>query len=186
MRSMYNVVAKLRSGEGLDEAEQAVHVLAACGVLRDLHDELDSLVAGAYGWTWPEDPAVILERLVPLHDERADEERRGAVRWLRPDYQRPRFGAAEDVAEALPLTPGAPAPVAVAPADGRPWPRDAIGQMGALRQLVAAGPLSAEEATQRFTRAKPDIVARHLETLTIVGELQQSPDGRYHEALQPT
>jgi hypothetical protein len=64
MTGMYNVVAKLRSGEALDEAEQTIHALAACGVLRDLHDELDALVARAYGWTWPEDQAVILERLV--------------------------------------------------------------------------------------------------------------------------
>jgi hypothetical protein len=185
MTGMYNVVAKLRSGEALDEAEQKVHTLAACGVLRDLHDELDTLVAHAYGWSWPEDSAVILERLVALHEVRVEEERKGMVRWLRPDYQRARFGQPAEPAEALPLTPGAPAPAVVAAADGRPWPRDAVGQIGALRQLVAAGPLSAEEAAQRFTKAKPEIVARHLETLAILGELQRSEDGRYHEVLQP-
>ncbi|MEZ0333855.1 MAG: hypothetical protein ACAI18_07595, partial [Gemmatimonadales bacterium] len=87
--------------------------------------------------------------------------------------------------EALPLTPGAPAPVAVAAQDGRPWPRDAVGQIGALRQLVAAGPLSAEEAAQRFKKAKPEIVVRHLEFLALLGELQRSEDGRFHEVLQP-
>jgi hypothetical protein len=55
MTGMYNVVAKLRSEEALDVAEQRVHTLAACGVLRDLHDDLDALVASAYGWSWPED-----------------------------------------------------------------------------------------------------------------------------------
>ena len=101
MTGVYNVVAKLRSGEPLEEAEQAVHDLAACGVLRDLHDELDALVAAAYGWSWPEDSAVVLERLVALHDDRVEEERRGIVRWLRPDYQQPLFGAG---AGAEPLT----------------------------------------------------------------------------------
>ena len=132
MTGMYNVVAKLRSEEALDVAEQRVHTLAACGVLRDLHDELDALVASAYGWSWPEDPAVVLERLVALHEERVEEERKGVVRWLRPDYQQPRFGAADERVEGLQLTPGAPAPAAAAAQDGRPWPRDAIGQMGAL------------------------------------------------------
>ena len=182
---MYNVVAKVRSGEALTDEEREVHALAACGVLLDLHEELDALVARAYGWGWPEAREVVLERLVALHDERVDEERRGMVRWLRPDYQRPLFGRAEERGEALPLTPGAPAPVAVAAQDGRPWPRDAVGQIGALRQLVAAGPLSAEEAAQRFKKAKPEIVVRHLEFLALLGELQRSEDGRFHEVLQP-
>jgi hypothetical protein len=185
MTGMYNVICKLRAKERLTPKEVAIHESSACGVLRDLHDELDALVAKAYGWTWPEDPAVILERLVALHDDRVAEEGKGMVRWLRPDYQHPRFGAGEEAAEALPLTPGAPAPVAMALADSRPWPRDAVGQIGALRQLVAAEPVSAEEAAQRFTKAKLEIVARHLETLAILGELQRSEDGRYHEVLQP-
>ena len=35
----------------------------------------------------------ILERLVALNKERAIEEKTGKVRWLRPDYQIPRFGS---------------------------------------------------------------------------------------------
>ena len=89
---MYNVLEKLRSGEPLTEKERKVHEIAACGVLRDLHDELDRLVAEAYGWPWPMETEEILARLVTLHDERVEEERRGLVRWLRPDYQVPRFG----------------------------------------------------------------------------------------------
>ena len=91
---MYNVVEKLRSGEALTEKERRIHEVAACGVLRDLHDELDRLVADAYGWPWPMETEEILARLVALHDERAEEEKRGpapVVRWLRPDYQIPRF-----------------------------------------------------------------------------------------------
>lgn len=183
MTGMYNVVEKLRSGAPLTAAEQTVHTLAACGVLRDIHDALDTLVAYAYGWEWPEDPAVILERLVVLHDERVAEEQRGQIRWLRPEYQRPRFGTAEDRAAPLALTPGAAAPAA--PEAPIAWPRDAIGQMSALRELVAAAPMTPEEASRRFTKAKPEIVARHLETLEILGEMQRTADGRYHEALQP-
>ena len=49
--------------------------------------------AEAYGWPWPMEKEEILERLVALLDERVEEEQRGIVRWLRPDYQIPRFGA---------------------------------------------------------------------------------------------
>lgn len=63
----------------------------ASGTLRDLYDELDRLVAEAYGWTWPEPSTVILERLVTLHDRRVEKERAGTVPWLRPEYQIARF-----------------------------------------------------------------------------------------------
>ena len=50
MTGMYNVVERLRSGDPLTPKERTIHELAACGVLKDLHDELDRLVAEAYGW----------------------------------------------------------------------------------------------------------------------------------------
>lgn len=48
IQEMYNVVEKLRSGEPLTTKEREVHTLAACGVLRDVHDELDGAVSEAY------------------------------------------------------------------------------------------------------------------------------------------
>ena len=179
MTGMYNVVEKLRANEPLTPKERSVHELAACGVLRDLHDELDALVAEAYGWPWPLDREQILERLVALHDERVREEAAGHVRWLRPDYQVPRFGkdvAAPAATLGLPDETAAPAPAAAAPV---PWPADAVGQLTALQQLANAAPISVEEAVKRFTGAKRDIVERHLETLALLGELQRGDDGRY-------
>src|SRR5690606_8300352 len=104
MTGMYSVVEKLRSGEKLTAKEKAIHEIAACGVLKDLHDELDRLVAEAYGWPWPMEKEEILERLVKLHDERVAEEKRGLIRWLRPEYQIPRF-APEAAAAELDLPP---------------------------------------------------------------------------------
>ena len=109
MTGMYNVVEKLRSGEALTAKERAIHEVAACGVLKDVHDELDAAVAIAYGWPWPMPTEDILERLVALHDERVEEEKRGLVRWLRPEYQIPRFSTAEQPAELCnPRRPAAP------------------------------------------------------------------------------
>ena len=87
-------------------------------MLRDIHDELDALVAAAYGWPWPRPDEEILERLVSLHDERVEEEKQGIVRWLRPEFQAPGQAVAAPPAElaltlaALPATLADAAPVA--------------------------------------------------------------------------
>ncbi|HKG90654.1 MAG TPA: hypothetical protein VKA84_02110, partial [Gemmatimonadaceae bacterium] len=184
MTGMYNVVEKLRSGEALTKKEQEVHTLAACGVLRDLHDELDALVARAYGWPWPMAKEAILERLVALHDERVREEERGLVRWLRPEYQIPRFGkdVAAPAAPELSLVEGGGAPAAapVSAAPPQPWPKTAIDQMAALQALFTSQALTPEEAAARFAGAPRALVRRHVETLAILGELRRTGDGKYH------
>lgn len=181
LTGIYNVVAKLRSGEPLTPAERHVHEAAACGVVRDLHDELDRLVAEAYGWPWPLDAEDVLARLVALHDERALEEKRGLVRWLRPDFQIPRYGRGAPAAAELRLEVEAvPAP----DAEPEPWPATAAEQIGALQSLVARGPCTVEDAAARFCNARRDLVARHLETLAILGEVRVGPDGAYHPVRQ--
>jgi hypothetical protein len=181
MTGIYNVIAKLRTGEPLTPKERTIHELAACGVLRDLHDELDALVARAYGWPWPLSREAILERLVALHAERVAEEARGLVRWLRPDYQAPGADAAAPTAAAA-AAPAADDDVAdgtVAGAALLPWPAGAIDQIAALTRLVAAHPLAPAEAAARFAEAPVVIVARHLETLALLGEVRVGGDGRY-------
>ncbi|NEX00205.1 class I SAM-dependent DNA methyltransferase, partial [Rhodopseudomonas sp. BR0G17] len=65
-------------------------------ILKELHDRLDVAVAEAYGWPADLSDDEILARLVALNKERAAEEKRGLVRWLRPDYQIPRFAKGVD------------------------------------------------------------------------------------------
>jgi hypothetical protein len=178
MTGMYNVVEKLRSGAQLTAKEQAVHTLAACGVLKDLHEELDALVAEAYGWEWPQPRDIILERLVALHDERVREERAGKVRWLRPDYQIPRFakGAAAPAPElALP----AAAAKKVKPAAKPAWPAHAVEQIAAIQETLAAEPLTAAQVAARFAGARADLVRRHIETLALMGEVREEAGGKY-------
>ena len=193
MTKMYNVVEKLRSGEALTTAERTIHELAACGILRDLHDELDKLVAEAYGWPWPMEREEILERLVALHDERVEEEKRGLIRWLRPDYQIPRFApeqspAALDLDESQTAGPkrgkkpkAGEAAVEVAPAKS-PWPATAVEQITAITALVAQQPRTAAAVAECFAGAKVELVQRHLETLALMGEIVLGGEGRFQVA----
>jgi hypothetical protein len=175
---IYNVLEKLRAGEPLTPAEREIHDLAACGVLLDLHNELDALVAEAYGSPWPMERDEILQRLVDLHDERVEEERAGKVRWLRPVYQIPRFrkdvegppGELDLGEEPLP-TPAVPA---------APWPSTTIEQIAALQDLLKRSPSTLAEAASAFKGSRRDQVERHLETLVMMGEAWIDPEGVYH------
>jgi hypothetical protein len=181
MTGMYNIVEKLRSGRALTKGDQEIHAIAACGVLKDLHDELDTLVAQAYGWEWPLPNDIILERLVALHDERVREEKAGKVRWLRPEYQVPRFGKGlQAPAPALGL-PEAAREVKLAPKPR--WPSTVVEQITAIKKALAAKALTAEELASAFAGARTDIVRRHLDILDVMGEVQSEADGRYHATI---
>jgi hypothetical protein len=98
LTDMYNVLEKLRAGEPLNEKDQRIHHAGFVSVLQQLHDDLDAAVFAAYGWPPTLTDEQILTHLVALNSERASEESRGLVRWLRPDFQ----------AQGRPLAPQAP------------------------------------------------------------------------------
>jgi len=170
MTGMYNVVEKLRSAEALSPKERKIHEIAACGVLRELHDELDALVASAYGWSWPMEREEILERLVALHDERVEEEKRGHIRWLRPEYQIPRV-APQGTPTALPLDEDDTPDAGSGEAARLPWPTTAVEQLQAIAALAARGSATLEAVLAAFEGADRKLVARHLETLVMLGEV---------------
>jgi hypothetical protein len=183
LTGMYNVIAKLATGASLTEAERRVHEHAACDLLRDLHASLDVKVAHAYLWEWPLTDEEILALVVALHDERKEEEEAGRVRWLRPEFQAPRFGTG---VQGLELRDAVRAPVAEQVTNGRPpWPRTAAEQIGAIQEVLAVQPLTSEAAAARFHGARHDIVIRHLETLVLIGEARKGDDGRYHVVSEP-
>ncbi len=64
---------------------------ARAGIVHRLHEQIDAAVAEAYGWPADLTPSEIVTRLVALNAERAKEEAEGNIRWLRPEYQIPRF-----------------------------------------------------------------------------------------------
>ena len=100
LTQIYNVLEKLRARAPLDETDEAIKTKGLVLIVRELHDEIDRLVAQAYGWPADLSDDEILARLVALNAERAREEKRGLIRWLRPDYQRQRAGLGDTRDEA--------------------------------------------------------------------------------------
>ena len=104
---MYNVLEKVRAGERIEGKDREIYDQGLIGILRDLHTQIDTAVADAYGWPATLTDDEILHRLVDLNRARAAEEARGQIRWLRPDYQNPagHAAAAKGVQTAMDIGP---------------------------------------------------------------------------------
>ncbi|WP_257313890.1 DNA methyltransferase [Geothrix fuzhouensis] len=222
---MYNLLAKLRSGEAFTAKEREQHEAAQTEILRQLHDELDEAVIEAYGWNQDQgnhrctpmntdnslenhsligvhrsssvanpslpsaalSDAEILERLVALNKERAAEEARGLVRWLRPEYQAPEAAQAAAkpmLEEERALASEANVPLALEP---QPWPKGLKDQLAALRAvLLASARLWTLEDVAKTFKSKGryrDSITAHLDLLTDLGMLSrvETPEGpRWH------
>jgi 5'-deoxynucleotidase YfbR-like HD superfamily hydrolase len=95
------------------------------------------LYLDAYDWPQTLSDDEILERLVALNADRAEEERNGLIRWLRPEYQAPETLRAQGLAplqgviEGLETEAAAPTPV-----EQQPWPKKFKEQLAAIRDLL--------------------------------------------------
>ena len=92
MTEIYNWREKIAAGEQLKGEDLARATAARAFIVHRLHGQIDEAVADAYGWPADLAPAEIVARLVALNAERKAEEDDGEIRWLRPEYQGPRFG----------------------------------------------------------------------------------------------
>lgn len=177
MTGLYNVLAKVRSGEALSDAERDIYDNGLVGVLRRIHDDLDAAVADAYGWPADLPDDEILERLVTLNRERTAEESRGVVRWLRPDFQAPAEAAVTKEPEQIEAELVTIEPKAKKPLLPTPLP----DQVAAIRSvlLVSDGPVSAADLARRFAQGKrvENKVEEVLRTLTILGQAQRTETG---------
>lgn len=182
LTGLYNLLEKVRAGAELTPIEQDQKTRGRVLILKELHDQIDAATADAYGWPRDLSDEQILERLVALNAERAREEAAGHVRWLRPDYQIPRFakGAAAKSGE-LDLGEAAPADDVD---DLLDFPKDAADRPPAvLAALEAAGqPLDVAGLTKRFKKGGKRIeqaVIKALASLVRWGHVTALPDGRY-------
>ena len=117
----------------------------------------------------------ILSRLVTLNHERAAEEKRGLVRWLRPDYQAPGTVAlpAEEQDE-IQLSAGTTAAKSASLPDKLAWPDGLAAQVAAVQKLVPALGPDPEAIAARFGKKsakRAGQVAEILETLRGLGKL---------------
>ena len=123
----------------------------------------------------------LLSRLVALNLERQEEEKRGDVRWLRPDYQIAKLGAkvakpsGEEQLEA---------DVGIISVDAKPkWPSDGLAQIRIVRDALAksAAPAAPDEISLAFhgrnSPARKDRVRQVLETLVATGAARTADEG---------
>jgi hypothetical protein len=121
----------------------------------------------------------ILERLVALNAERAAEEKRGHVRWLRPDFQNPNGQA---TAQQMAMDDATPA--ALAKGEKKlTWPKTLPEQVRAVADLIAASPMPLD-ADAIGTQFKASKTARErlrtiLDTLIALGRVRRDAQGRY-------
>lgn len=179
LTGMYNVLAKLRSGEALTAKDKLIHEQGLVAVLKQLHDELDEAVLAAYGWTDQPDDATLLERLVALNAERAREEAGRTVRWLRPAYQTRSAPVAESRKLDLPEAAAVPA----IPSAQRAWPADLPGQLGAVAQVLkdAATPIGVDALAACFSgkRGLVKVLPGLLAALEAVARARGYADGTW-------
>jgi len=179
----------------LTQTERDIHEAGLISVLKDIHDEIDRATFEAYGWDDLSDRLVgrpgatmpsphkskdqeeaeeeLLTRLVALNLERQEEEKRGHVRWLRPDYQIPKLG--HKVPQAS-LGKTLEMDVSVIASTDKPkWPQDGLDQIRIVRDVLTKttipalpGEISASFAG-RNTATRKSRVEQVLATLVETG-----------------
>jgi hypothetical protein len=144
---MYNLLEKIRAGQPLTDNDRQYNDRALVTTLKQIHDNLDRAVFAAYNWddlipywetqhTNPEHKEhlenQILDRLVKLNAQRAEEERNGLIRWLRPDYQAPTQTANQTAIDGIDTTDE----TAIAPPEQQKWPTQFKDQLAIVRDLL--------------------------------------------------
>jgi hypothetical protein len=198
LTGLYNVLEALREGRPLTAKEKAIHTHGLVGVLKELHEELDTTVLQAYGWAdlsaTEADTPELLNRLVALNAKRAAEEKAGTVRWLRPEFQNPSAQAAgntlqkDELVAHIPrglqtdLALNSPAAAATrkasaASSEALPWPATLPEQVRAVAAVLAASasamPLAEIEAQFKSRGAWKKSLPRILETLEALGRARR-------------
>ena len=174
LTEIYNVLEKLRAGEEFTEEDHNLYDAALVGLLRELHQELDRAVFGAYGWSTELTSTQILEHVVALNIARRTEEASGHIRWLRPEYQAPNEVPVPRTLEGF---------VEEAPASAvtrrQPWPSSIPEQFRVVKEVMRSlPPLSPQQIAANFRPAPRTRIAEILETLTALGQVREFA-GRY-------
>ncbi len=169
---MYNLLEKLRAGEPFTDADRDYNNKALVSTLKQIHDDLDRAVLDAYGWPHDITDEQILENLVALNGDRAEEERNGLIRWLRPEYQAP-----DEIVETQPTLEGIitqEEPI-IEPVEQQKWPAKPKEQLAAIRDLLRTTPgeWTTKQIAAQFkgniTKKRLDAISENLERLEWFG-----------------
>jgi len=177
---LYNLREAILAGRALTPAEESIRDRGLVLIINEHHAALDAAVAEAYGWpaTLAEDD--ILARLVALNQERAAEEARGEVHWLRPDYQRPRF--ARDGRGGEQIEAGELVALAIAAPARAIFPTEPVERVAAvlIALAMAPGPLDATAIALGFRQGRKveRAVRDILISLARVGEISTDDGGQ--------
>jgi len=187
---MYNVLEKLRTGETLSAKDKTIHDQGLVSVLKQIHDDLDAAVFDAYGWPVDLSDEQILEKLVALNQQRAEEEKRGLIRWLRPEFQI--RGATQLELPGVEREKGGGGKGKKRSAESqianrkskipkRPWPKSMAEQAKAVREALAAlgGPATLEQLVKSFSRPNAERIKEILDTLVSLGQARRTGEGRF-------
>jgi len=125
--------------------------------------------------------AEILQRLVTLNAQRAEEEQRGIIHWLRPEYQNAKGTSTTQDTLGLTATKGGKVKgeklevKGQKPGAKQPLPKPLAERIRATEQALhaAAHAVTAEELTTHFSRAKTADLQEILESLVTLGRARQ-------------
>jgi hypothetical protein len=113
----------------------------------------------------------ILTRLVALNHARAAEEKRGLIRWLRPDFQAPATATAQQAQIGLGDDDTTPDVAAAVILD---WPAELPAQVAAMRKLlptVGQNPDALAACFGRKSKKRVDQITAILDTLKALGHI---------------
>jgi hypothetical protein len=142
----------------------------------DIHHRLDAAMAEAYGLPANLEDAAILERLVALNRELAEEEKCGQIRWPLPEYQAPRAKVVAAVREEMAVGTDLAASAAVGA-----WPKTLPDQFQAVARLLRQSheAIYVKRTARSFKGAKCERVEKLLQMLVALGRARALPGKLY-------
>ena len=147
LTALYNILDTVRSGNILLSREREICSRGRVLIFKDLHEQIDRAVVRAYGWSELLTDDEIIEHLVDLNLQRASEERRGLIKWLRPEYQINKLGPLAHRADRIQSITSAPKLKSQSV-----FPKERKAQAGRVLELLTQtrSPLSANQIASRF------------------------------------
>lgn len=159
----------------LTNEERDIYQRGMVSVVEARRQVIDELVADAYGWERDIDDEDVLVNLVALNRDRVLEENDGLIRYLRPEFQAPKY--IPPLAKTLDLRT-----LEVAePIQRLAWPQSLPEQVTAVAGVLSASsePLRPADVAHAFKGRRSGNIMPILDALAAMGQARKLRDGRY-------